>query len=261
MTGEDAARAEAFRSEEQVRALCGLVASGVADPMSRYVTADGSRARIEVRLADRGSRRTLAMLSRFEERAAELRGVRVVFSGEAWDASRGLERIVNSLGGLASTIGVIFLVMTLLFRSVRLGLLSIPPNALPLAMTLAYMVLRGIPLHAATVIVFTVSVGLTVDGSTHVIARFREESGGGGTIEELLHRTMASSGRGVVLSSLTLLIGYGALLFSAFEPVRLFGELSAVAIGAALVAQLLLLPALLAVGARRGGSAGAAPRA
>lgn len=259
VTGEQGARDEPFRSEEQVVALRALVASGERDPVSRYVTADGARARIEVRLADRGARRVLAMVTRFEERASELAGVRVTFSGEAWDASRGLERIVGSMGGLGYAVLVIFVVMMLLFRSVRLGLLSIPPNALPLAMTLAYMVLRGIPLHAATVIVFTVTVGLSVDGATHVIARFREESARGSTMEETLLRTMATSGRGVVLSSVTLLVGYGALLLSAFEPVRLFGELSAVAIGCALIAQLLLLPALLAVGTRRGREVVVAP--
>src|SRR5690606_16397047 len=100
----------------------------------------------------------LAMLRRFEANARERTGRTVTFSGEAWDASRGLERIVDALGGLASAVVMILLVMTMLFRSVRLGLLSIPPNALPLSLTLAYMALRGIPLHAATVIVFTVTV-------------------------------------------------------------------------------------------------------
>ncbi|MDQ3030851.1 MAG: MMPL family transporter [Myxococcota bacterium] len=250
VTGEAGAREEGFRSEEQIRALRALVASGSSDPVARFVTEDGSRARIEVRLADSGARRLLAMLERFEERAGEMEGARVTFGGEAWDASRGLERIVGTMGGLGTAVVAIFLVMMMLFRSVRLGLLSIPPNALPLAMTLAYMVVRGIPLHAATVIVFTVTVGLAVDGGTHVIARFRDESAAGGTLEEVLLRTMATSGRGVVLSAVTLLLGYGALLFSAFEPVRLFGELSGVAIAGALIAQLVLLPALLAVGAR-----------
>jgi predicted RND superfamily exporter protein len=246
VTREESARAEALRTSEQIRALRALVASGDVDPTARYVTDDGRAARIEVRLADRGASRILAMLDRLEERAGALPGVTLTFSGEAWDASRGLDRIVSSLGSLASAIVLIFLVMMLLFRSVRLGLLSIPPNALPLAMTLAYMVVRGIPLNAATVIVFTVTVGLAVDGATHVIARFREEQQRGLPMETTLLRTMETSGRGVVLSSLTLLLGYGALLFSAFEPVRVFGELSAVAIGASLVAQLVLLPALLA---------------
>jgi predicted RND superfamily exporter protein len=189
---------------------------------------------------------------------AEARGLHIRFSGEAYDASRGLDRIVRSLGSLGAAVAMIFLVMTLLFRSLRLGLLSIPPNALPLVLTLAYMVLRGIPLHAATVIVFTVTVGLSVDGATHVIARFQEEAKSGLSAREIVLRTVRSSGRGVVLSAATLLFGYLALLFSAFEPVRLFGELSLVAIFGALVAQIVLLPALLAVFAMPRGAASSA---
>lgn len=252
VTDEESAREEPFRSGAQVHALRALLESERGDPLARYVTREGGSARIEVRLADHGARRTLAMVERFAVRADDLEGVRVTYGGEAWTSSRGLERIVGALGSLGSAVAVIFVVMALLFRSARLGLLSVPPNALPLAVTLAYMVVRGIPLHAATVIVFTVTIGLTVDGATHVIARFREQVARGGTNEEVLLRTMGTSGRGVVLSAATLLLGYGALLFSAFEPVRLFGELSAVAIGGALIAQLVLLPALLAVGARPG---------
>lgn len=248
-THEESTRDEPFRSDAQVEGLLGLLSSGPHDPLGCYVSSDGSAARIEVRLADRGAVRILTMLD--EIRAdAEGRGFEVAFSGEAYDASRGLDRIVRSLGSFTSAIALIFFVMMLLFRSVRLGFLSIPPNLLPLAMTLAYMVMRGIPLHAATVIVFTVTVGLLVDGATHVIARFREENERGGSVEQVLLRTMETSGRGVVLSSLTLLLGYAALLFSAFEPIRLFGELSAVAIGFALLAQLVLLPAVLAKFAR-----------
>ncbi len=243
---DDASRTEPFHSDaEAVGLLDLLVQGGDADPLARLLSQDGRAARLEVCLADRGAARILDMLDRVRARSEAL-DLHVAFAGEAYDASRGLDRIVSSLGSFTSAIVLIFVVMMLLFRSVRLGLLSIPPNLLPLAMTLAYMVLRGIPLHAATVIVFTVTAGLLVDGATHVIARFREECEHGGTAHDVMMRTMQTSGRGVVLSSLTLLLGYGALLFSAFEPVRLFGELSAVAIGLALIAQLVLLPAVLA---------------
>lgn len=234
-----------FHDPREVRALHDLVAGASDAPLVRLVTRDGSAARLEVRLEDRGASRILSMLGGVQ-RLAEARDLSASFSGEAYDASRGLDRIVRSLGSLGAAVALIFLVMTLLFRSVRLGLIAIPPNALPLALTLAYMVLRGIPLHAATVIVFTVTVGLSVDGATHVIARFKEESRSDRTPHEIVLATVRSSGRGVVLSSATLLLGYGALLFSAFEPVRLFGELSAVAIAGALIAQVVLLPALLA---------------
>jgi predicted RND superfamily exporter protein len=246
VTGDPGARTEPLGPTTRIRALHALITSSGAGPLARYVTQDGSQARIEVRLADQGARQILSMAARFEAHVRAIPGLQVRFSGEAWDASRGLERIVSSLGSLASAIVLIFGMMTLLFRSWRLGLLSISPHALPFAMTLAYMVIRGIPLHAATVIVFTVSVGLAVDGATHLMARFREELEQGGPIDAIIVRTMEGSGRGVVLSSLTLLVGYGTLLWSALKPVRLFGELSAIVIGGALVAQLVLLPALLA---------------
>jgi predicted RND superfamily exporter protein len=238
-----------FVADDQVSALLDLVAHGDAAGLRRYVTDDRSAVRVEIRLVDHGASRTLAMVERLRGIAVGAGAVRATAVGEAFVSSRGLERIVTSLGSLAAAVVTIFVVMTLLFRSVRLGLLAIPPNVLPLLLTVAYMVWRGIPLHAATVIVFTVTVGLAVDGTTHVVARYREELEKGGTREEVLLRTVAGSGRPVLLSSLTLVVGYLVLLSSTFEPVRLFGELSAVAIAASTVSQTFLLPALLAVAA------------
>lgn len=250
--GEPSERRGRFVSDAQVGALLGLVARGNEPALRRYVTADASAARVEVRLRDHGATRTLALVEELEEVArAQVPELEVWPAGEAYVSSRGLQRIVGSLGSLAAAVVTIFVVMALLFRSVRLGLLAIPPNALPLLLTLAYMVWRGIALHAATVIVFTVTVGLAVDGTTHVVARYREELEKGGTREEVLLRTVAGSGRPVLLSSLTLIVGYLVLLASTFEPVRLFGELSAVAIAASTVSQTFLLPALLAVAAPR----------
>jgi predicted RND superfamily exporter protein len=246
IANDEQVRSADFHSDEELRALIALMSHAGA-PISRYVTEDGSAARIEMRVLDHGAARTLQMaesLRALAESSAMHPTVRV--SGEAYANSHGLNRVVRSLGSLSAAVVVIFIVMTLLFRSLRLGLISVPPNALPLAFTLAYMVWRGIALHAATVIVFTVTVGLAVDGTTHVMARYREELAAGGTSESVLRRTVAGSGRGVLLSSLTLIVGYLVLLASTFEPVRLFGELSGVAIIASTICQTFFLPALLA---------------
>ncbi len=254
LAGDDGARAAAFRSDEEVRALVGLLTSADPTAVRTYLTADGSAARIELRVRDSGATRTLALVAELREMAEReaLEGgidVNVRVGGEAYAASRGLERIVRALGGLAVAVVTIFIVMALLFRSLRLGLIAIPPNALPLLVTLAYMVARGIALHAATVIVFTVTVGLAVDGTTHVVSRYREELDRDRDLDraELLRRTVRGSGRAVWLSSLTLCVGYAVLLTSRFEPVRLFGELSLVAIAGATVSQTVLLPAMLSL--------------
>jgi predicted RND superfamily exporter protein len=252
LANDPRAREASVRSDSEAAALVALLRAEDPDGIGRLVVSDGSAARIEIRVRDSGSARTLALVEALEAtvvREAEQRDIalEVTAGGEAYAASRGLERITRALGGLVAAVLTIFVVMALLFRSVRLGLLAIPPNALPLLVTLAYMVVRGIALHAATVIVFTVTVGLAVDGSTHVVSRFREELEVGGSRREVLRRTVLGSGRAVLLSSVTLLVGYVVLLTSRFEPVRLFGELSLVSIAGATVSQTLLLPAMLAV--------------
>jgi predicted RND superfamily exporter protein len=252
LANDPSARGEDVRGDEEAAALLALLRVEDAEGMQRWVADDGSAARVEIRVRDSGAARTLVLVDALRSvamREAERRGIDldVGVGGEAYAASRGLERITRALGGLVAAVVTIFVVMVLLFRSLRLGLLAIPPNAVPLLVTLAYMVLRGIALHAATVIVFTVTVGLAVDGTTHVVSRFREELENGGSRNDVLRRTVLGSGRAVLLSSVTLMVGYVVLLTSRFEPVRLFGELSLVSIAGATISQTLLLPAMLAV--------------
>ena len=115
------------------------------------------------------------------------------------------------------------------------------------------MALRGIPLNTATAVTFSIGIGLAVDGTIHILSRYREKLASISTTEAI-RGAMHESGRAVVLSSTALLLGFAALQVSGFIPIRRFGELSVVAILAALVAELTLLPALLTVFRGRGRS-------
>ncbi len=245
MTGEDDARGEALADPQRALALRELVRHPRTDALS---SRDGTRARIELSLGDIGARRTIALLERLRDFASD-GGVEARLGGEAWRASQGLVRITGSRARVALAVGAVVAVIALSFRSVRLGVLAIPPNVLPLVLTLGYMELRGVPVHAATILVLTVTVGLSVDGVTHVLARVRERVRL--ETEADVVETMSASGRGVVLASATLLVGFAALCTSAFEPVRLFGELSMIAIATSIAAQLVLVPALLALAMRK----------
>ena len=223
------------------------------DPrLARFAARDASR--LQVGLSDGGSVSTLALAGELLAKAPALaeEGLTLRVGGEVYRASRGMDRLSRDMvASLGMATLVIFVMLAALFRSVRLGLVSIPPNVIPLAAIGAWMAVRGIPITASTAMVFAVSLGLVVDGTIHVVVRYREELSRLGAsptdaqLEAAIAETMRRSGRAVVLGALTLLLGFGALLVSAFEPVRLFAELSGVAIGTALVAELLLMPALL----------------
>ncbi len=163
--------------------------------------------------------------------------------GEAVIASRGLSLVTSDLlRGLAVAAFIIFLCIGVALKSPFAALIAMPVNLLPLVLTLGWMGARGIPLNAGTAIVFTVSLGLAVDGTIHLLTRAMTL----GDVDAALR----SSGRAVLLSALTLMAGFAVLLLSGFLPVRQFGELSLVTLVACLVADLWLLPVLLVLSGR-----------
>ena len=113
------------------------------------------------------------------------------------------------------------------------------------------MGLRGIHLNAATAIIFSISIGLAVDGSIHVLSRFREERSAGLLPTAALLRSARGTGAAIVISCAALILGFGVLLLSNFVPVRRFAELIAVSVVGCLVATLIVQPALLRVAGGR----------
>ncbi|UCH28506.1 MAG: MMPL family transporter, partial [Myxococcales bacterium] len=256
-------RSEKFKSKKQVKGLVTMMSQRKPSPLSEWLTEDGKRVRVQFKLRDVGAQATMRFLDVLEEvidlELGDDETVSLSFTGEAYTGSRGQAAVVNDLlGSLLVAIVVIFFLLAFFFRSIRLGLLSIPPNLIPLIATMAYMVWREIPLNVSTVIIFSISLGLAVNGTIHVLARFREEVRRGIGREAALVRAARGTGRAIVISCVTLMAGFGVLLLSSFVPVRSFGELIAVTIGGCLVATLIVLPPLLRVAGGDGGVSTAA---
>jgi hydrophobe/amphiphile efflux-3 (HAE3) family protein len=252
LAGNDRIRQEPFPDARAVRALRMALSKRDKNPLTNWEANDGRMVRLQLMVRDVGAQATMTLIDALEVELdrvfPEGSGVTYGFTGEAHDGSRGQRAVVRDLGSsLATAIVIIFILLSLMFRSIRLGLLSIPPNMIPLLGTLAYMVVRDIPLNAATVIIFSISLGLGVDGTIHVLARYREETKRGLRSNAALIRASRGTGRAIVVSCLTLMAGFSVLLMSSFVPVRHFGELIAVTVALSLVATLIVQPALLSV--------------
>lgn len=238
-----------FTSRAQVAQLASLLEGGRPDPIAPYVTPDRRNLRVNVQLRDDGSVATLALAGRLmDQLETHLAGhdITIELTGDAYSGSLGIDSLVRDMAkSLSLAFVIIFGIMTVLFRSVRVGLISMPANALPLLFTAAYMGVQDIPLNTSTVIIFSVSIGIAVDDTIHVLARFREERALGLTIDEALLAAARGSGRAIIVTSVMLGAGMLMMLFSAFMPIRLFGELIFVTLIACLVGDLLLLPAML----------------
>ncbi len=255
LTADTATWKQPFRTAAQVGALEAVANSGKDKPLRAYLTKDGKRARLTISFADIGARATNHDIDLLEQQLAHnidsLGGVRYQLLGSAYTGSRALDAVVTDL--LYSLMGatvVIFVILTLLFRSLRLGLLSIPPNVIPIVGTMAYMAARGIALSTATVIIFAISIGLAVDGSIHVVMRFREETQRGLGRNAALIRSARGTGRAIIVTCATLVLGFSVLMMSSFVSVRQFGELIAVTVLVCTLSTIVVQSALLRVGVR-----------
>jgi predicted RND superfamily exporter protein len=110
---------------------------------------------------------------------------------------------------------------------------------------MGWMVLRDIPLNASSAIIFSLSIGLAVDGSIHLVSRFQEEYAASGLVTPAIVRSVRGSGRNVVISSLALVLGFSVMLLSNFVPVQRFAELITVSMAGSVLATLTIQPVLL----------------
>ncbi len=252
VTGDVEQRGDMPENLSQIEQLYLLIADAPdsEDGLANFVTGDFRNARILIRVADSGATSHLALADRLEEKLDDQFGhldeMEIFITGDAYVASAALDSFIRDLlFSLLIAIVVIFTLMTVVFRSIKIGLISLIPNTLPLLITYGYMGLTGIDLNTTTIIIFAISLGIAVDDSIHFFARFVEERNKTTDLREAILNAYYGAGRAIMLTSILLLIGMTVLTFSSFVPTQQFGLLTAITIGSAVLADLFILPALL----------------
>src|SRR5262249_52493068 len=144
--------------------------------------------------------------------------------------------------GLGVALILILGVMTIQFRSIRLGLLCAIPNGAPVLAVYGLMGWSGIALSVPTAMIASVAIGTIVDNSIYLLARFREAFAQHPDYVEALIAMVYASGRAVVFSTVTLAVGFFVGVFSSFVPTVQFGLLTGAAFLLGLISQFVLLP-------------------
>lgn len=158
-----------------------------------------------------------------------------------------IDYIVQSLiSSFSLAFAVIFALMVLVFRSLRLGALSVLPNTFPIFLTLGMMGIAGIHLDLATVTIAAVVIGIVVDDTIHFLYRYRVElAAAEGDHERAAERTCATAGAAMTATTLILAAGFLVLTLASVKSVIYFGLLTSTAMIAGLLGDLVILPALL----------------
>ncbi|MGE0483898.1 MAG: MMPL family transporter [Gammaproteobacteria bacterium] len=167
-------------------------------------------------------------------------GSSVLVAATVDDVARGQ---VSSL--LAAAIAI-WLVLAALFESWRIGALALLPNALPIVAYFGILGLSGIGLNLTTSLVASVVLGIAVDDTIHLLARFNDEARR--TAHEIrgLERALVTVVRPVTLTTAALCAGFLAFLTSELDNQVEFGLLAAATLFLAWLADLVFTPALAA---------------
>jgi hydrophobe/amphiphile efflux-3 (HAE3) family protein len=160
-----------------------------------------------------------------------------------------LTRLVlqGQMVSLAYSILIIFIIMTLVFRSITGGLLATLPMVASVAMMFGLMGYLDIPLNMTTSMLTGILVGVGVDYTVHFLWHLRDHIKHGDTLDEAIANTFLISGKGILFNGLSVIVGFSALLFSVFVPVQIFGILVMASISFCLFGALATLPALISL--------------
>lgn len=175
----------------------------------------------------------------FADEAVTVTGILVLYNNV-------LQRLFDSQ---ILTLGVVMLVITLmflvLFRSLKIALICIIPNAIAAIFVLGLMGWLGIPLDIMTITIAAISIGIGVDDTIHYMHRFKREFSRFGNYRKTMFFCHDSIGRAMYFTSLTIVAGFSILALSNFIPTIIFGLLTSIAMLVALIGSLTLLPQLL----------------
>ncbi len=208
------------------------------------------RAIVSVRMQDHGIAAHTPVFERLEAGFAELAdkhpGFRLELAGQPVDISRDLFQIVTDLrASLGAASAIILVVLGVVYRSAWIGLLSVVPNLFPLVFTGSLLLATGTPLDMSSVCAFVVCLGIAVDDTIHFLSRFRLELEEDGDIEAALRRAFTGVGSALVMTTIILCSGFGTMLLSEIPGQRAFAAMACSTIAAAVVGDLVALPALL----------------
>ncbi|MDH5547837.1 MAG: efflux RND transporter permease subunit [Gammaproteobacteria bacterium] len=144
-------------------------------------------------------------------------------------------------------VAVITLMMIMLLSDLKLGLVSMIPNLLPIVIALAALSLMKIPLDMFTMLVGSIAIGLAVDDTIHFMHNFRRYHQRYGDVKVAVEHTLMTTGRAIVVTTIVLCLGFFVFMASDMHNVFRFGALVGATVLLALLADLMLAPALMQI--------------
>lgn len=217
---------------------------------SSFIDKDNQVTRVSFQMADIGSQELEVLLAEIKPKIDSIfspEEYKVTLTGTSVAFLKGTNYLVENLfTSLALAIILIASIMSVLFSSVRMVIVSLIPNLIPLITTAALMGYIGIPIKPSTILIFSIAFGISVDDTIHFLAKYRQELKSHKVgIKKSVLISLRETGVSMIYTSTILFFGFGVFTVSSFGGTIALGFLVSLTLLVAIIADLVLLPSLL----------------
>jgi len=220
--------------------------SGDPEDFDRLVDFDYTKAHLMVRFENPATDVVRDAVNKIYS-LADRDNIDVTIGGYAYIMLQFSEKILTGqINSLILAILIVLVLLTIIFRSFKGGLISTIPILASVIFLLGFMGITGITLNPATALLSSIMIGVGVDYTIHFLWRYKSELVFSDHREAII-KTLTTTGRGIVYNALSVIVGFSVLVFSGFTSIRFFGYLVLISIGVCLISALFVIPSILLV--------------
>lgn len=220
------------------------------NPLKSYIDSSGRYARITTFIKDKDIDNFDHIEAQLNKKIAELfpkERYNVSVTGKAYVFQKGTKYLLDNLiSSLFLAVFITACLIAFMFRSLKMILVALIPNLLPLFVTAGLMGFLNIPLKPSTILVFGIAFGLSVDDTIRFLSQYRQELlKHNWKIKKSVFATLQDSGLSMFYTSVVLFFGFSVFMLSSFGGTIALGGLVSITLLFGMLSNLVLLPALV----------------
>ncbi|MEQ8907397.1 MMPL family transporter [Ekhidna sp.] len=228
------------------------LSEGETEELSQsFIDSTGRYVRVSLKIADIGSSRLDSLVNgviapKIDSIFADSK-MDVNVTGTTLMFIKGNKFLIeNLLTSMVIAFFIIALIMGLLFRNLKMIIISIIPNVIPLLVTAGIMGYFGIPLKPSTALIFSIVFGISVDDSIHFLAKYRQELFANKfNVSKAISKSIRETGSSMIYTSIILFFGFIIFVLSEFGGTIALGKLTSITLFFAMITNVVVLPALI----------------
>jgi predicted RND superfamily exporter protein len=222
--------------------------SGDPENLNKVVDYDYEKANITFQLKKDDSKAinsALDIIHTYENDFKKM-GISMNYAGSGYKGLVFTDLILEGqIKSLILSLLIIIVLLSLMFKNIKIGLISSVPIILTAAISFGIMGFLGIPLSTTTALLSSIAIGIGIDYAVHFLEQYRHNAANSNDKMQVAQLTMAHSGKAIIFNAIVVIAGFLVLMFSVFPPNRELGALVSLNMFTSFVGTLTIMLVLL----------------